>query len=212
MEKPSSQRTCELIQNARHQGGEVLGALLDQYRNYLYLIARTQIDLHLAVRASPSDVVQETFLQAAREFEGFEGTNGPQLLAWLRKILANNIVAAYHRHVTARKRDLRRDRPVEKLAQSIDQSSCFVEQALANSCERPDALLMREEQAAAVADMLARLPQHYREVIILRNLESLSFQEVADRMGRSPAAVRKLWGRAIERLRLPEDAEGDADG
>ena len=52
-----------------------------------------------------------------------------------------------------------------------------------------------------MADRMARLPAHYRDVIVLRNLEGLSFDEVASRMGRTPGAVRLLWLRALEKLR-----------
>jgi RNA polymerase sigma-70 factor, ECF subfamily len=61
--------------------------------------------------------------------------------------------------------------------------------------------------AALVADQLARLPPHYRDVIVLRNLEGLAFPEVARRMGRSPGAVRILWLRALDHLRAARVAE-----
>lgn len=202
MARTSPESTAKLIALARDTKGDTLGALLDQYRNYLYLIARTQVDLHLAVRTSPSDLVQETFLQAAKEFEDFQGATNAQLMAWLRRILINNIVAAYHRHVLAHKRDVRREWPLESIVRTIDQSSAFIEQALADSADQPDARMIREEQAAYVADILADLPRLQREVIILRNLEGLPFEQVADRMGRSQTAVRKLWTRAICRLKL----------
>ncbi len=54
----------------------------------------------------------------------------------------------------------------------------------------------------ALADQLARLPPQYRDVIVLRNLQGLSFEEVADRMDRKPGAVRMLWLRAIEKFKL----------
>ncbi len=80
-----------------------------------------------------------------------------------------------------------------------------MERALARSADSPEAVAQRQEEITHVADLLTALPPHYREVIILRNLEGRSFEEVADRMGRSSAAVRKLWTRAITRLRLPAD-------
>ena len=52
-----------------------------------------------------------------------------------------------------------------------------------------------------IADQLARLRPDYREVIVLRNLQSLSFEEIAARMDRKPGAVRMLWLRAIEQFR-----------
>jgi RNA polymerase sigma-70 factor (ECF subfamily) len=56
-----------------------------------------------------------------------------------------------------------------------------------------------------VANRLAQLPPHYREVIILRNLEGLPFEKIAQRMGRTSVAVRQLWTRAIRRLKLSND-------
>jgi RNA polymerase sigma-70 factor (ECF subfamily) len=52
-----------------------------------------------------------------------------------------------------------------------------------------------------LADALARLPDEYREVVVLRHLEELSFPEVAERMKRSVDSVQKLWVRALARLR-----------
>ena len=209
MSRSSPDPSASLIARARDSGGDVLGSLLDQYRNYLYLIARTQLDLHLTVRASPSDLVQETFLQAAKEFEQFHGGSGAQLMAWLRRILVNNIVATYHRHVLAQKRNLRCERPLQQLVQSIDQSSMLVEQALASSVDQPDARMIRDEQAAAVANILNALPHPQREVIILRNLEGLPFRSIAERMGRSEPAARKLWTRAIRQLKLGQAEAAD---
>ncbi|MEM9658875.1 MAG: sigma-70 family RNA polymerase sigma factor, partial [Planctomycetota bacterium] len=160
-------------------------------------------------RTSPSDLVQQTFLQAVNQFDQFQGADASQLMAWLRRILVNNIVAAYNQHVLARKRDLRRERPVAGVSRSIDQSSADVEQALADSGARPDARLVHEELAAEVADMLAALPDPQREVIILRNLEGLPFEQIAQRMGRTSAAVRKLWTRAICQLKASQRGRSD---
>jgi RNA polymerase sigma-70 factor, ECF subfamily len=54
-------------------------------------LARTLIGAALRVRLEPSDLVQETFLKAHREFEGFAGRSEPELMAWLRRILARTL-------------------------------------------------------------------------------------------------------------------------
>ena len=74
-------------------------------------------------------------------------------------------------------------------------------QQLADSVASPSSHAVRREQAVLLADALARLPADYREVFILRNLEQVSVDEIAARMGRSPNAVRKLWGRAMVALK-----------
>jgi RNA polymerase sigma-70 factor (ECF subfamily) len=196
-----------LIDRARDGQNDCLGELLEQYRNYLYVVARTQIDLHLSVRASPSDVVQETFLRATKQFHGFRGKSEGELLVWLRRILARSIVNTYARHVRCSKRNVHRDRPLKLPSAAVDESSRQVDSALAASGTSPSSAAIREEYSAQVADRLAKLPQHYREVIILRNLEGLAFDAIAKRMGRSSVAVRQLWTRAIRRLQLPDERE-----
>ncbi len=84
----------------------------------------------------------------------------------------------------------------------LDRSSAAVHQALAASSESPSAHAVRREQAVLLADALEKLPAHYREVFILRNLEHIPFDQIAARMGRSPGATRVLWKRAMDRLSL----------
>ena len=69
----------------------------------------------------------------------------------------------------------------------LDRSSAAVQQALAAPVETPSAAAVRREQAVLLADALEKLPAHYREVFILRNLEHIPFDQIAARMGRSPA-------------------------
>src|ERR1041385_7574348 len=97
----------DLLLGARRGGREALGKLLEFYRHYLHLLARTQVDLHLQRRASPSDLVQETLLDAVRDFPRFSGSTEGDLLAWLRRILLHNVGRLIEREVTARKRSVR---------------------------------------------------------------------------------------------------------
>jgi RNA polymerase sigma-70 factor (ECF subfamily) len=186
---------------AAQQDGDALGKLLELYRNYLHLLARTQIDLHLQGRASASDLVQETFLDACRDFAQFRGRAEAELMAWLRQILVYNLGRLVQKEVLAQKRDVRREVSLERHLQKLDQSSARFDAALRGQHSSPSEHAQRRERAALVADQLARLPADYREVIVLRNLEGLAFAEVARRMGRTPGAVRILWVRAIDQFR-----------
>ncbi len=82
----------------------------------------------------------------------------------------------------------------------LDRSSVALQQALAAPVETPSAHAVRREQAVLLADALEKLPSHYREVFILRNLEHIPFDQIAARMGRSAGATRMLWKRAMDRL------------
>ena len=185
-----------LLQKARAGDGQALGRLLELYRNYLRLLARTQIDGGLRVRLAPSDLVQETLLEAHRDFGNFLGTTEKELLAWMRQILVRNLADQVRRH-RAGPRDWQRQESLEAM---LDRSSQEVEEALARSISSPSAIAARREQAVLLADALAQLPPHYRDVIVLRNLERRRFDDIAGRMGRSAGAVRMLWARALEKL------------
>jgi RNA polymerase sigma-70 factor (ECF subfamily) len=186
----------ELMAQARAGDLEAFGELLAQYRNYTRMLARALIGTNLRLRVDPSDLVQETFLEAHRDFPRFEGFTERELMAWLRRILVRNL-ADQARHQKAGPRDYRRQ---ESLEMALEWSGEQVQHALVATASSPSAALARREQAVLLADALANLPPDYREVIVLRNLERLRFEKVAARMGRSAGAVRMLWARALERL------------
>jgi RNA polymerase sigma-70 factor (ECF subfamily) len=192
-----------LLQQARSGDDAARGLLLELYRNYLRLMARSLNNGALRARIDPSDIVQETFLKAHREFDAFAGSTEPELVAWLRQILVRNVSdqARYHRR---QGRDPRRQ---ESLEAALDRSSVAVQRALAASMSSPSVRLERRERAVLLANALERLPADYRDVFILRNLEDLPFEQVAARMDRSDNAVRKLWTRAM--LALRRELEND---
>ena len=185
-----------LIARARAGDASALGQLLEAYRNYLRLVARSLIGDALRLCLDPSDLIQETFLEAHRDFPRFAGSGEPELVVWLRRILVRNLAdqARYHR---AARRD---DRQHESLEAMLERTGRDAHLALTAHSSSPSAQAARREHAVLLANALADLPADYREVIMLRNFDHLVFDEVAARMGRSAGAVRMLWVRALERL------------
>jgi RNA polymerase sigma-70 factor (ECF subfamily) len=188
----------ELWHKARAGDGPALGELLERYRSYLALLARMQISRRLQGKVDPLDVVQETFLEAHRDFGQFRGGSEKEFARWLRQILATNLANLFRRYYGARCRDVRLER---QLVLDLDQSSRALGQAMIAPHSSPSQQAARREQAVLLADALEDLPADYREVIILRHLEGLSFPEVACRMGRTVNSVEKLWARGLTRLR-----------
>jgi RNA polymerase sigma-70 factor (ECF subfamily) len=185
-----------LLARARAGDATTLGRLLASYRNYLRLLADMQMGPTLRSRVDPSDLVQEALLEAHRDFGHFSGGSEPELLAWLRRILARNLLDQARRH-QAQVRDPRRETSLEAL---MEESGSGLVAVLAARDPSPSAQASRREQAVLLADALERLAPDYREVIVLRSLQDLPFEEVAQRMGRKPGAVRMLWARALEKL------------
>lgn len=191
----------QLLKAARAGDEAALGRLLDIYRNYLRLVTRSVINGELQARLDPSDIVQETFLKAHRDFGHFLGWTEPELVAWLRQILIRNIAdeAKYHRR---RVRDIRRH---ESLDQALLRSSTTIQEALTSPFPSPSSHLENRERAVLLADALERLPAHYREVFILRSLEHVPVEQIAVRLDRSENAIYKLWFRAIAALKQQLD-------
>jgi RNA polymerase sigma-70 factor (ECF subfamily) len=190
-----------MISRARRGDNSTVGALLQLYRNYLLVLAATQLENRIQPRVSPSDVVQETMLRAHKNFGQFRGTTEPELLGWLRQILVNNLAKFVEQHMMAARRDVRREVSIERLGAALEQSTVQLAALLPADSKSPSVAVQQREEAVVLADRLAQLPKSYREVLVLRNLQALPFEEVARRIGRSIGATRMLWLRAIEKLR-----------
>jgi RNA polymerase sigma-70 factor (ECF subfamily) len=188
----------ELLHQARAGNADHLGQLLELYRHYLRLLARIEIGRNLQAKLDASDLVQDTFLEAHRNFPKFQGSSETQFVCWLRQIMAANLANLLRRYLGTQGRDVRLER---ELAVRLDQSSRLLDRGLVDQGSSPSQQASRREQAVLLADALEKLPEDYREVIVLRHLEGLTFPEVSRRMERSLDSVEKLWVRGLVQLR-----------
>ena len=188
-----------MLDSARGGSREAVGELLTLYRNYLVVLATTQVERRLQPRLTPSDVVQETMLKAHLHFAQFHGETEKELLAWLRQILISSLAHLVDKNVLAAKRDMRREVAIEELGEREGASN--LRTLLAAHCQSPSGEVREREAATVLSRRLDQLPARYREVLVLRNMDGLPFEEVALRVNRSPGATRMLWLRAIEKLR-----------
>src|SRR6516164_6162344 len=192
-----------LLQRARAGDVPALGPLLERYRTYLVVLARVQIGRRLQGKVDASDVVQEAFLGAYRDFPQFRGTTTKEFLGWLRQILASLLANLVRHYQGTQRRDIRLER---QLAIELDQSSQALDRGLVMPQSSPSQQAIRREQSVLLAEALGRLPEEWRELLILRHLEGLTFPEVARSMGRTVDSVKKQWPRALAGLRrLLED-------
>jgi RNA polymerase sigma-70 factor, ECF subfamily len=194
----SGQAVDGLLPLAKAGHADALGQLLELYRNYLELLARLQIGRRLQSKVDAGDLVQETFLDAHASFAEFRGATERELVAWLRRVLAFNLASLVRRYHGTRRRDVALE---QELAGELDESSHALDHGFVAATSSPSQQAVRREQAVLLADALGSLPADYREVIILRQLEGLSFPEVARHMNRSQESVKKLWVRGLARLR-----------
>ena len=177
-------------------------------RSFVATAARCHLQRRLQAKVDASDVVQQSLLEAHRGFDGFAGETPQEWLGWLKRIVAHNAYDAAKRYRGTAKRDAGREVP---LAAHADASHGWHEQPI-DPASSPSGRAIRWEQELLLAAAMEALDEDHREVLFLRNIERLPFEEVARRMGRSSGACRMLWMRAIAALKERLPAEFGVDG
>jgi RNA polymerase sigma-70 factor, ECF subfamily len=138
------------------------------------------------------DAVQEAFLNAFRNIDRFEGQ--ALLSTWLHRIIVNVSL------MKLRSRKRKPEESLDHLLPAFRDDGHFAERFDSGS-EPADQRLARQEEQAAVRAAIDELPDHYRTILLLRDIEVISTQEVADQLGITPNAVKLRLHRARQALR-----------
>jgi RNA polymerase sigma-70 factor (ECF subfamily) len=181
-----------LLCAAKEGDKSAAGELLESYRTPLKATAVAAMPPELKAKLSASDLVQQTFLDAQRRIDSFLGESPEMLAAWLRAALVNKL-----------RDELRRVRSPARAGVaeiSLDGDS-QLRRGLTSDSSGPYEKASRGEEEKRLGDCLTRLPANYREAILLRHRDNLSFGEIAARLDLSENAARKLWVRAVAELR-----------
>jgi RNA polymerase sigma-70 factor, ECF subfamily len=190
---PDSDR---FLSDARAGSAEALGRALEACRGYLLLVAEKKLGADLRAKGGASDLVQDTFLEAQRDFGRFRGTSQREFQGWLRRILIHNLGVFANRYRDTDKRDIERE--VGFVGTGSTGQHAFDPPA---STVSPSAKLVAREEAEALRAALQKLPDDYRQAIMLRLEGNLTFEQIGHELGCSEEAARKVWVRAMECLR-----------
>jgi RNA polymerase sigma-70 factor (ECF subfamily) len=190
-----SSQTRGLLDEVRAGHAAAIDQLLARHRAYLRRLVALRIDPQLQARVDPSDVVQEAQLEAARRLEGYLQNPALPFRLWLRQITYDRLLMLRRRHVEAARRSVQRDVALP------DRSSLALARQLLASGSTPSERLSRRELARRVRQAMARLTETDRDILLLRNFEGLSNQEVAQLLGITLTAASQRYGRALLRLR-----------
>jgi RNA polymerase sigma-70 factor, ECF subfamily len=168
--------------------------LFESHRAYLrQVIDLRMVDL-LRVRVDPSDIVQETQLEAFRRLEDYVKRKPMPFRLWLRRTAVEQLVTAQRRHLGAERRAVGKEIPLP------DRSSLLLADQFLASGSSPSQRLTKSELARRVREALGELSEDDREILVLRNLESLSNQEAAEVLQIQTSTASQRYGRALTRL------------
>jgi RNA polymerase sigma-70 factor (ECF subfamily) len=192
---PDSTGTDRLLELVGAGDREAFDALFARYRQYLRQVVALRLDPKLRPRLDPSDVVQETQMEAFRRLSDYLERRPMSFHLWLRKMACERAMMAQREHLRAARRSLARE-----VALPDRSSFQLAEQFLAKG-STPSQRLDRSELAHRVAEVMKRLTVSDRDLLMMRNLEGLSNQEAAEVLQIEPAAASQRYGRAVLRLR-----------
>lgn len=170
---------------------------LERFRPYLDLLARVQLAARLRAKLDPSDVVQQSLVNAIQAIASYRGRSDAEMAAWLRQILAHHLANAV-RDFERDKRDVRREQSIHA---ALDHSSARLDAWLPVEQTSPSQRAIRAEQGLELATALAGLPEAQREAVTLHHLAEWTLEQVGEHLGRSPAAVAGLIKRGLQTLR-----------
>lgn len=199
--------TDELLRRAEHGDGQARQAVLVRHRDRLKQMIAIRLDRRLAARIDPSDVVQDVLLDAARELDDYLRQRPVPFYPWLRQLAWDRLIELHRRHLHAQRRSVKREQP---LAPHLSDESAMqlADRVLARQSS-PSDRAVRSELRARVRAALDQLGERDREVLVLRHLEHLSTREIAAVLGISEGAVKTRHLRALERLRMLLESEGE---
>jgi len=185
----------------RAGGGDVAARekLLVHYQVRLLQMVRLRMDRRLAARVDPSDIVQETLIEAVQKLSDYLRRRPLPFYPWLRQLAFERLVDLHRRHVRAQKRSVRRE---ERQSPPLPNSSAQeLADRLVAQGSTPSARLKRLELRTRVKLALSQLSELDREVLVMKHLEQLSTPEIAAILKITEGAFYTRHVRALERLR-----------
>ncbi|MBI1371555.1 MAG: sigma-70 family RNA polymerase sigma factor [Phycisphaera sp.] len=179
---------------------QALAAAFSRHRQRLWQMVSFRMDRRLHGRVDPDDILQESFLDAAKRIEHFNGDNDESLYLWLRLIVQQTMIDIHRRHIGAAKRnaarEVRMNRPAFPQATSKSLS-----QQLVGSITSPSRAVQRAELITQMEHAIGKMDEIDREVLALRHFEEMSNKEVAMTLGIEEKAASIRYVRALRRLK-----------
>ncbi len=191
---PDSTETRGLLAQAQGGDRQAFERLFARHRPYLQQIVEIRLDARIRARVDPSDVVQETQLEAYRRLPDYLARRPMPFRLWLRKTAQDRLGVVRRQHVEAGRRAVGREVPLP------EQSSLLLARPFMGDASTPSQRADRHDLARRVRRALAQLAEGDQEILLMRTYEGLSNQEIGYILGIEPGTASKRYGRAVLRL------------
>lgn len=195
-EVPAREIVARLLERAISGHAESIEAILEAHRPLLLRIANDEIEPRLKRKEAASDLVQKTLIEAHLDFDRFQSTDPSELFDWLRRILLNNIHDVRRRYIRSEKRRIDKELPL-----TSDHAQSLIRELSIHRQHSPESDAIRREDSEWLNQALEMLPRRYRQAILWRYRDGLSYEEMAARIDRSEDAVRMLCRRSLLELK-----------
>jgi RNA polymerase sigma-70 factor (ECF subfamily) len=192
--EPDSRQTQALLEQAAAGDPRACEGLFERHRPRLTAFVDARLDPVLRARLDPSDVVQETQMEAMRRLPEFLRRRPMPFRLWLRKTAYERLLMLRRRHLGAARRSVGRE------VQLPDRSSLVLAQHLIDPHSSPSRRADRDEKVLRVRLALGRLAEGDRDILVMRHYDDMSYEEIGSMLDIEPAAARKRAGRALVRL------------
>jgi RNA polymerase sigma-70 factor (ECF subfamily) len=186
--------TEQLLERVCSGNEEALERLFQHYRNYLHQVVTMRLDPRMSHRIDASDIIQEAQIVATKRLPDYLRCRPVSFRVWLHQIAHDQLLMAYRKHVQAERRTVDREIPLSQ------QSSIQLARQLMDKGPTPSQQAVRDEQVKCIRRALGRLSDDDRNIILMRNCEQLSFNDIGYVLDIEPVTARKRYGRALIRL------------
>lgn len=181
----------DLVERVRGGDDAAFRVLTQRYSKRLQGQIEGKLAPPLRRKVAASDILQESYLAAYRRFADFEDRGEGSFGRWFAQIVQRKVLEAVRRHAGTQKRSV---------AHEVTQGGRSPAGFFAAGAPTPSQIAVGNELRDAAKRALDELPESYREVLTCLRDQRLTLEETAERMDRSPAAVKQLYHRALARL------------
>jgi RNA polymerase sigma-70 factor (ECF subfamily) len=189
----------ELVKRIHSGDAAALADFLENHRPQLMAYIERQLGSGLRRKVEPEDVFQETSAEAVRSLPQIElGDRDP--FSWLCQVAERRIIDLHRRFFGAQKRDAGREVPLGTPGGGSETTPGGLINMLVASMTTPSQAFSRNAREGKLAEALEKLPDDQRAALRMRYVENMPSKQIAEKLGKTDAAVRVMLTRSLKKL------------